>query len=273
MPDLLALTLTLHPMPETADADAPRWWGRSAQALWLDVVRQLNPTIAHMLHTGDGPRSYALSTLMGRFPQGRIAAEETYRLRITTLTSELSDLLAQAVADGPLSPGRVVTLDFHRFQVADVAREGPWEGQADYPALAADILARSSAPPRRLTLRFASPTAFKTRGRHMPVPLPELAFGSLLRRWNAFSPIAFPEDLQRYAVECLAIAQYDLHTRLVEMKNRGRRPGAVGDIAYVSICYDRYWMSVIHALAAFARYAGIGAGVTVGMGQCRKIED
>ena len=270
MPDLLALTLHLIPTPAATGSPAPAWWGRAAHALWLDVIAQTDPGLAQALHDGSDLRPYTLSNLLGRFPQGRIAAEETYRLRITTLQSDLSDLLARAVTRGPLAPGETVTLDYHAFRVHAVQwDEDAWTGQADYSDLAAAVLARGSSPAKRLTLRLASPTAFRSRGRHVPVPLPELVFGSLLKRWNAFAAIAFPDETRRYAEECLAISRYNLRTRTVEMKNQGKRPGAVGDISYVSICYDRYWMSVIHALAAFARFSGVGAGVTLGMGQVR----
>ena len=270
MPDLLAITLTLEPTPGAADNPAPGWWGRAAHALWLDVIAQTDPALAQTLHDGSDLRPYTLSSLMGRFPKGRIAPDETYRLRITTLQSELSDLLARAVTRGPLSPGETVTLDYHGFRVQAVDwEEGPWTGEADYTDLAARTLAGSDAPARRLTMRLASPTAFRSRGRFVPMPLPELRFGSLLNRWNAFAPIAFPDEVRRYAEECLAISRYELRTRTVAMKNQGKRPGAVGEISYVSIRYDRYWMSVIHTLAAFARFSGAGAGVTLGMGQLR----
>jgi CRISPR/Cas system endoribonuclease Cas6 (RAMP superfamily) len=47
------------------------------------------------------------------------------------------------------------------------------------------------------------------------------------------------------------------------------RAGAVGEIRYVSLNYDRYWMGVVQALAAFARFSGVGGGVSQGLGQCR----
>jgi len=84
--------------------------------------------------------------------------------------------------------------------------------------------------------------------------------------------VAFPEEAKRYAEECLAMARYELRTRTVPMKDGGKRPGAVGRVAYSSLSYDRYWMGVMEALARFARFAGVGAGVTLGMGQCRKTE-
>ena len=104
----------------------------------------------------------------------------------------------------------------------------------------------------------------------MPVPLPRLVFGSLLRRWNAYAPVALPEnETLRFATEALAITRYRLQTRSVPLKNGGLRIGAIGEAAYRAIPYDRYWMSVMHVLASFALFAGVGAGTTVGLGQAR----
>ena len=271
MPDLIALTLTLEPLPAAVGAPAPRWWGRAVHAMWLDVVHQLDAPLAQMLHDGSMLRPYTLSSLLGRFGEGRIMADETYRLRITTLQEEMSDLLARAVSAGPLAPGERVVLDYHGFRVVGVDwDEGPWTGQADYTALAANALARGERPSRRIEMLFSSPTSFRSRKRFVPVPLPELVFGSLLKRWNAFAPVAFPEEAKRYAEECLAIARYELRTRTVELKDRGKRPGAVGNITYASFNYDRYWMGVMHALAAWAKFGGVGSGVTLGLGQCRQ---
>ena len=270
MPDLLALTLTLQPLPAASAQPAPAWWGRAIHSLWLDAVAQLDPTQAQILHDASGPRPYTLSNLLGRFPHRQLAAEETYRFRITTLTNDLSALLLRAVQTGPLAPGAAVTLDYHGFRVMDVDwSEGLWTGEADYTTLAARHLARDAQPARQITFRLTSPTGFRSRKRHAPVPLPELLFGSLLQRWNAFAPLAFPDEVRRYAEECLAIARFDLKTRVVPMKNQGKRPGAVGEIRYVTLNYDRYWMSVMHALADFARFSGVGVSVTLGMGQVR----
>lgn len=271
MPDLKAVTLTLRALPGAADTPAPPWWGRAVHAMWLDVIAQTDPVLARALHDGSELRPYTLSSLMGRFPQGRIAVDETYRLRITTLQREISQMLADALASGPLAPGRVITLDYHGFRVEQVdAADGLWTGKEDYQRLAAAALARDAAPERRIVLRFASPTTFRSRRRHLPVPLPELVFGSLLQRWNAFAPMAFPDATRRYAEESLAISRYELRTRTVGMKNQGKRPGAVGVVRYVTLNYDRYWMGVMTTLAAFARFGGVGASVTLGMGQCRR---
>ena len=104
----------------------------------------------------------------------------------------------------------------------------------------------------------------------MPLPLPDLVFGSLVERWNCFAGVAFPAEARRYAAECLAVSRFDLSSRPVAAKESGLRMGAVGQITYTTLNYDRYWMAVLHTLAAFALFSGVGAGTASGMGQCRQ---
>jgi CRISPR-associated endoribonuclease Cas6 len=147
----------------------------------------------------------------------------------------------------------------------------PWSGTSSFQELSAPFLLAKQAAPRRLTLQFTAPTTFKSGGRHIPIPLPGLVFGSLLDKWNAFAPVTFPPEARRFAEECLAVSKYRLSSRRVPVKSGGLRMGAVGEITYTSINYDRYWMSVMAVLAAYAIYSGVGAGATMGLGQCREI--
>jgi CRISPR-associated endoribonuclease Cas6 len=304
MPDLLSFQLILRPVPadEAVSAGAlPPWWGRAAYSLLLRTVRQYDEQLAASLHDEPPPgeaagvgassntvRPFSVSNLLGRFPHGGLDPQGAYALRFTSLTAGLSQILLQAGGPGgPLAAGALVELDRLPFRVEDVrllpagqakadepqaAQEAmPWLGADDYAGLSAALLLAKTPAPRRLTLQFASPTTFKSGGKHLPVPLPELVFGSLLERWNAFAPVIFPPEARRYAQECLALGRYQLSTRPVPGKGGGLRIGAVGQAAYTSINYDRYWMSLVGVLAAFARYAGVGAGVTQGLGQCRQV--
>ncbi len=149
----------------------------------------------------------------------------------------------------------------------------PWAWATNYEELSAPWLLGRVTPPRLVTLEFVSPTTFKSEGRHVPVPLPHLVFGSLLEKWNAFAPVAFPSELRRYATECLALSSYQLHSRGVMVKEGGLRMGAVGHARYVTTNFDRYWMSLINLLADFAIFAGLGAGTGMGLGQCRRSKD
>ncbi|RME51779.1 MAG: CRISPR system precrRNA processing endoribonuclease RAMP protein Cas6 [Caldilineae bacterium] len=270
MTDLLSLALTLQPPEIPAGEPLPAWWGRAAHALALRILDRHDPALAARIH--DDPqaaRPFTVSSLWG----GRITAGEPLTLRLTALSDPMAAALQRAIA-GPLAPGSSVELDGRLFTVQAAAtdpREHPWAGAASWEELASPWLAaRIPNPPRHIALSFASPTTFKTGGRHLPLPLPDLVFGSLLARWNAFAPIALPAEVRRYAAECLVITRHRLHTRRVPLKPGQNRIGMIGEVTFRTLNYDRYWMSTLHLLADFAFYGGLGAGTTMGLGQCRR---
>ncbi|MDI6697110.1 MAG: CRISPR system precrRNA processing endoribonuclease RAMP protein Cas6 [Anaerolineales bacterium] len=287
MADLLSLCLTLQPLEAPDPTDPlPQWWGRAAHALLLNVTRQYNPSLAEQLHeapdeSGQAIRPFTTSTLVGNFDHGALDPQGRYALRLTSFHHPLTHILLEAAQEGPLAVGAQVELDRRPFQIL-AARSQPlaegerpvgkldgWADLQEYPQLSASLLLAKEPPPRRLRLRFASPASFKSGGKHIPLPLPELVFGSLLEKWNAFAPVAFPTEARRYAAECLAIGRYELSSRAVGGKNGGLRVGGVGWVSFTTLNYDRYWMSVMGVLARFAAFAGVGAGVAQGMGQCR----
>ena len=288
--DLLSLVLTLRLISQPAPGTVlPRWWGRAAHALLLNIFRQVNPELAKDLHKADNQRPFTVSTLIGRFPKGTLDRDELYTLRLTGMRKDVCAVLLEAAAGNLLSLGSILELDYLPFQVVSIApqelwsqadsgeresnpalKTSPWAAVGTYQEISAALLLAKEQAPRKVSLQFTSPTVFKSGGKHVPLPLPGLVFGSLLERWNQFAPVTFPAEAKRYAEECLAVARYRLSSRVIHVKSRGMRIGAVGEITYTSLNYDRYWMSVIAVLAAFALYAGVGAGTSMGMGQCRQ---
>lgn len=275
--DLVSIVLTLRPLKAEPPGDQmPRWWGRAAHALLLGVIREYQPDLSTELHGGSqGPRPFSASSLLGRL-RGGLDPAQPYALRLSAYEVGLSGILLSAAQEGGLlAPGRTVELDHRQFAIETAAWDEsrhPWAGTASYEGISAAYLLASRPPERSLDLQFASPTTFKTAGKHLPLPLPDLVFGSLLERWNAYAPLTFPPEARRYAAECLAIGRYRLSTRAVPFKNGALRVGAVGQARYTSLSFDRYWLSVISVLADFARYAGVGAGTSQGLGQCRRTE-
>ena len=281
--ELLSLVLTLAPLQDHApqgERPLPAWWGRAAQARLLEIVAAADPALAAALHDASQARPYTVSTLLGCSSRKGLEKERAYTLRITALQAPLADiLLAAAQAGGRLATGEVIELDYIPLRLlaaepgAQAAPEHPhpWAACATYQELSAAYLLARRAPPRRISLQFTSPTTFKSRGLHVPVPLPGLVFGSLLDRWNAFAPVAFPPEARRYAEECLALSRYQLSSRAAPLKENGLRLGGVGEAVYTSLNYDRYWMSVMAVLANFALYSGAGAGTAMGLGQCRQV--
>ncbi|MCX7976493.1 MAG: CRISPR system precrRNA processing endoribonuclease RAMP protein Cas6 [Bellilinea sp.] len=274
-PDLLSLVLIVRPLAGAPnERPLPEWWGRAAQALLLDVVRRADEGLAAQLHDETGLRPYTASNLLGHFEARRPLPEQTYTLRFTTLTAPLSQLLlAAARPGGALAAGAQVELDYLPFRIEAVHLEPaahPWAAAARYDDFSAAHLV-GTAPPRRLTLHFASPTTFHVDGRHLPLPLPEQVFASLLERWNAFAPLALPAETRRFAAECLHLSRYRLNSVPVPLKQGGLRIGAVGEATYTASHYDRFWLTALWTLAEFALFCGIGSGVTYGLGQARRL--
>jgi CRISPR-associated endoribonuclease Cas6 len=284
--DLISLVLYLQPVEQVpAEKTLPGWWGRASHALLLDLVREKDPGLAEKLHDESVLRPFTASTLMGRFPQGRLDLERPYLLRLTALQREVAAILQEEAQTGRLAVGSTVELDYMQFRVVEPNLDphpgeagergeeqgNPWAAETSYQELSAPYLLAKEAAPKRLSLQLTSPTTFKSAGKHIPIPLPELVFGSLLERWNAFAPIAFPPEVRRYAEECLAVTQYKLSSRAVPLSSSNLRVGAVGEVSYTTLNYDRYWMSVIATLAQFALFSGVGAGTSQGLGQCRRV--
>ncbi len=226
---------------------------------------------------------------------GRIEVDpaRAYRLRFTTLSAGLTSLLIDFLntsapamepppnvmlsgAKYPASPAATssltVELDHHPFTLEgwtiDPAQD-PWAGYATYQDLAAPHLLVQKSPNRYVELEFASPTTFRSGGRNVPVPMPDLVFGSLMDKWNALSPVAVSPDARRYAAECMAVASYELHSRVWPFKD-ALIVGGVGRCRYVMTTQDRYWMSVIQLLTDWALFAGVGAQTASGLGQARR---
>jgi CRISPR-associated endoribonuclease Cas6 len=271
---LIALKLMLTP---TASGHLPPHLGRAVYAAALTRLATLDPALAETIHRGDGPKPLICSGLLGLPSNGFVTPGHAYAVRLTGLTPAVGEALRTAFLSDP--PAQI-ELDGRAMQVTgavcDAAVDG-WTGQADYPALAARYLAQAAPPaaplPRTVTLDFASPTTFKSGGVHIPVPLPALVFGSLVERWNAFSPIALSPDARRFGAEMVAISRYHLRSAAVGHKGEGLRIGGMGRVTYHALGGDRYWLGVMHLLAAFALYSGVGAQTTTGMGQARCLAD
>lgn len=271
-PDLVSLVLTLRPAEPLT---APGHLGRAAHALLLRWLDEHDPALARLWHDADGPKPFTCSTLIGgqRIDDNlrTLLPEQTYWLRFTALDPAVAAVLLARCADPPAA----VELDHLRLPVASATVDPaahPWAGTATFEDLARPYLLTREQSPRRITLRFASPVTFRQDGLNVPLPLPDLVFGGLADRWNAFSPIAIAPEVRRYGAACVALSGFRLESRAVPHKDGSLQIGAVGRARYMAVQYDRYWMAALGLLADFALYAGVGRLTTTGLGQARRVE-
>jgi len=254
-------------------ATLPAHLGRANYAATLQRIGQVDAALAEQIHAGDGAKPLTCSSLWGGRSKGDtliVQPGQHYALRISGLTQQVSQALEQALL---AEPPATWTLDDHPFVVTETvcdAQQEPWSGRTTYEALAAAQLLQGERLPRQAALEFASPTAFKSAGMTVPIPLPGLVFGSLVERWNAFSPVTLSPEARRFGEEMVAISRYRLESEAVGQKNSGLRIGGVGRVTYTALGGDRYWLGVLQMLADFALYSGVGVQTTTGMGQVRR---
>ncbi len=268
---IVSLVLTLRPM---RPAVLPAHLGRASHAAFLRLVSDADPALAERLHAPDVRRPFTCSTLMGGRRRERSLEVEPGAplfLRYTGLEETISALLVRW-AERPPSRLELEGAELIVEAATIDPAAHPWAGQDTYEGLASRHLLPSGSPSARMELEFASPTTFRSGGRALPVPLPDLVFGSLVEKWNAFSPVAISEEVRRFAEECLAISRYRLATRAVPGKGESVLIGFVGWCRYVALNRDRYWLSLLQLLTDYAFYAGVGYQTTVGLGQVRRRE-
>lgn len=289
MNSLVSLVITLQP---TAPATAPAHLGPACQAWFLNRVHAADPALAKGLHTSSQRRPYTVSALQETSPT-RSSAGSSRRvkldpahpvwLRATTLEPELSAVVLETVL--PRLPGTTTTLGGAELTVTGAtvdAAAHPWAGRSSYEALVERHLMGPQTPRRTVGLRFASPTTFRRTGQtfeeqripdhNQLLPLPELVFGSLAQAWDAFAPVKVTGDVRAFAAACLAVRNYQLKTRLVD-DGRSRQMGLLGDCTYQVFTQDPFWLRVLHLLAAFSFFCGVGRGTTAGWGQVRRMKD
>lgn len=263
----------------------PGYLGRATHAWLLSQVKRHDAQLSEALHTPNQERPFTVSDIWGagirRDGNERILApRQPMYLRVTSFSARLTDLLVHQVlpalpADLTLGPAtfHIDGVYLAPSQLADEKLQ-VWVGQTTFE----ELVARYTLQPhlsRKVRLLFASPTVFRSNKAYLPIPLPRLVFESLVRKWNTFSTILVHEAVNRYAEEAMVISRYRLRTETIrwgDESSGGVVPGFVGSCTFTARHYDRYWMGLIHLLAAFARYAGVGRNTAMGLGQTRLVE-
>ncbi len=266
---LTSLTFTLS---GERPATLPPYLGRASHAILLNLIGEEDPALAERLHAPNQRRPYTCSTIWGAPTEDGsliLRPDDTANLRYTGLTAEVSAHLQRLAEQPPPS----IEVEGNRLMIEQATLDpddDPWAGRTTYEALSEAYLLADASPSHRARIWFASPTGFRSGGMTLPVPLPDLVYGSLLDTWNAFSPVDVSDEVRRFAEECLGISRYQLSTRAIRSKGGGVQIGFVGKCQYTALNRDRYWLNVIQLLTDFAFYAGIGYQTAVGMGQARR---
>jgi CRISPR-associated endoribonuclease Cas6 len=273
MPYSLVLNLLPRsPIPKTHLS------GRHLHALFLELVQSVDPELATVLHLQSSEKAFTLSPLQvsktGNQGSGKtkrslmqwehpqaISAGTPCWWRITLLDDALFGQLTHLWLN--LNPTNSWHLGAADLQVTSILgtpqSSQSWANFATY----AQLYEQASDHDRQLPFFFCTPTAFRQGQRDCALPTRDLVFQSLLRRWNHYSDMSFPETI----LEPIYPSFFDLRSEIV-MDSRSKFIGCVGALTFQILGdVDASTIQQINALAAFALYAGVGRKTPMGMGQ------
>lgn len=272
----IAIVLTLTAPTDVTLMHHPAT-GRINYANTLAFIRSVDNDVGSAIHDADGPTPLTCSGLWPVHTDRdgvHVRAGQEVHLRITGLTPAVESVLEKLLCT-ETRPTHW-PMQEHPFAlinaVCDSAVDG-WSGQVSYEALAAQQLLQPGQPNRRTTFSFHSPVSFKSNNMYVPIPMPDLLFGSLVERWNAFSPVTLSPEMRRFGAEMVALSNYQLRSQPVIQKSGAPIVGSVGKATYIALGGDRYWHAVMQMLADFAFYSGVGIKTTTGMGQLRRADN
>lgn len=266
--------------------------GRAMQRLCLQVVGQSNPQLAEELHEhGHQTKAYATSGLLQwRSTQpilGAVKEGDRAWIRLVGLNADVVyalDNFMNKVNQGTRPV--VIKLDSRQrpnWEVERVTNEDQWGGRSMAQSLM-DV-----QPSRKATFafHFASPTGFRRDGLTLPLPLPELVYGSLERQWRDLTGIQTRLIINDFLKYMLVLERHDIQTHALRFKKGTVQVGFVGDVhmsamrrnaklekkepelhAELQRFYDPC-MQFLAAVSRFAFYSGVGIKTTQGMGMTR----
>lgn len=232
-------------------------------AWFLQQIQAFDPELSAALHDGESEKPFAITGLDGQFvTQSRnlqLQQGKTYRWRV----SGFSQQTVAGLATWLQKPPKEIVLKTTPLLVKDIQIALP---ATTYQALAAEPIEDSS-----FSLTFSSPTSFRRKGHHFPLPLPRNVFHSYLRRWNLFSGQGVDQDkFLDWIDERVVIQRHQMQSVKVAAGKRGSVTGFTGAIAYGldrKAREDAEFYQLFFTLGRLAPYCGTGHKTTFGLGE------
>ena len=280
--------IVIHAFPKT-DLPLIHAQGKILHGLFYELLQQASAAKGDEVHDTSGLKPFSTALLLNDRQRraGRIRAGEELKVRFTFLDDAIYPLLARYFLTTPNLRLELVRTELTVARVLTTPHSGEtWAGCTTFE----DIHEQASDEEKRFSFHFATPTFFKRGGGPaypdlmVPLPLPDLLFGSLLRNWNQFSPLPFSEetplkDVFAHNLEMTSHRISSQHARLVFQKADGAYrttafPGFIGHCHFRLVgIRDSRIVQPLNALADLAFFAGIGARTTMGFGVGRRIRD
>jgi CRISPR-associated endoribonuclease Cas6 len=265
---LVGLTLQLQPLHNSTLYPQ---YPIGLHAWLLDQVRQHDASLSAYLHNGESEKPFTISALQGVSiaPGGvpKVNTQQTYTWTITALSQPVVAWLSKWLKQPPQEIG----LRGAPLRIVDWGLSNP---NPTHPPTTYDELLEMPLPDSpTIALSFLSPTSFRRRKHHFPLPVPTNLFHSYLRRWNDFSDIEYDQDdFLDWVEESVIILCHHLQSVKTVAGKRGSVTGFTGAIELgltKAALTEPDYVQLFMALGRLAPYCGTGHKTTFGLGQTR----
>jgi CRISPR-associated endoribonuclease Cas6 len=259
--ELVSLSLNLT---ATANSTLPPNYTVGLHAWFLNQVRDRDPQLSAYLHDGQSEKPFAITPLQGQFKPNaknlQVIAGNTYTCSIAALCHPLCQWCDRWLSHPP----KTVDICNTSFRLDRVAIALP-------PTTYAQLWSEPLPKQRNFSLTFLTPTSFRHKGHHLPLPVPENIFHSYLRRWNDFAERSFDRDsFLAWVDENIFISNYDLTCDRIAVGKQGYVTGFTGTVEFgVKRAKNPHptFEQLLYALIHLAPYCGTGHKTTFGLGQ------
>jgi CRISPR-associated endoribonuclease Cas6 len=232
-------------------------------AWFLDQVRQINPTLSAYLHDSESEKPFSISALEGQLlPTGKqlqLQSNQIYRWQINAISQPVVQFLSEWLIQPPTT-----------LKLRDACLQIKQISIVNSPTTYNQLL-QSSINHRNINLSFISPTSFRRKGHHFPLPVPFNLFHSYLRRWNDFSEMPIEQEaFLEWIDENVIIHKHRLESVKVAAGKRGSVTGFTGAISLgltKTALNNIEFTQLFYALVQLAPYCGTGHKTTFGLGQ------
>lgn len=126
--------------------------------------------------------------------------------------------------------------------------------------------------PRNMTIKFLTPTAFKSNGEYIFYPTIKNIFGSLIRKYDAANKTTqiYTPELLTDIEDNIKITRYNLKSTFFSLEGV-KIPAFIGEIT-INISGSQQLVNLVHLLVKFGEYSGVGIKSALGMGSIKIIE-
>lgn len=251
--------------------------GRHLHALFLTLVSSVDPNLGTHLHDQKADKAFTLSPLQISKNSNQNILQWQYKqpisagtscwLRVSLLDDNLfGNLSALWLNLNPKQPWHLGPADLQITSIlATPQSTQPWANFTPY----SQLFEQASDEKRELNFIFSTPTAFRQSNFDSALPTRDSVFGSLLRRWNQYSNMAFSDLF----LESVFPSFFNIRTEITT-DSRSKFIGCVGMMSFRILGeVDPAMIKQINTLADFALYSGVGRKTPMGMGMVRRIKN